>query len=438
MDRLYASRCGVYAADQRQDIARFLLSDRVVEAILRRIQGGFNVREEIDPDLFKQAKEMLDEAIGQSFDLGTEWGKEDLAFIAELRHNAEVFAAFKAHREQNDLAALLLDEEGKPRSFDAFRKATEPVIGQYNVNWLRTEYTAAIRNARTARRFRAYQKDADLFPNLRWLKSRAAEPRFSHRKYYNTIRRIDDPWWLTHYPGCVWNCQCDMEQTADPITHVGDTPAMPGQPSTKPGSEGEVRAPGLSQNPALSKSLFSQDHPYFPQSCRSCSFGKRIGNIVNSGKNCFQCRASETAIWDMRIAMSLNDAKKAVLEELTKSGLINTDIKHSSLEKRKFSLSRDVYDRFMAHVYTAEEAWILQTLPSNLSSLKNRMKSELGDNKDLLDPRQIRNIERKRERGVKYYNLYEYEYRGKTWIIGMEVSKIEKKWKEEPYFIKKK
>lgn len=92
----------------------------------------------------------------------------------------------------------------------------------------------------------------------------------------------------------------------------------------------------------------------------------------------------------------------------------------------------------MAHVYTAEEAWILQTLPSNLSSLKNRMKSELGDNKDLLDPRQIRNIERKRERGVKYYNLYEYEYRGKTWIIGMEVSKIEKKWKEEPYFIKKK
>ena len=263
MDRLYASRCGVCAADQRQDIARFLLSDRVLVAILRRIQGGFNVREEIDPDLFKQAKEMLDEAIGQSFDLRTEWGKEDLAFIAELRHNAEVFAAFKAHREQNDLAALLLDEEGKPRSFDVFRKAAEPVIGQYNVNWLRTEYTAAIRNARTARRFRAYQKDADLFPNLRWLKSRAAEPRFSHRQYYNTIRRIDDPWWLTHYPGCVWNCQCDMEQTADPITHVGDTPVMPGQPSTKPGSEGDVRAPGLSQNPALSKSLFSQDHPYF-------------------------------------------------------------------------------------------------------------------------------------------------------------------------------
>ena len=263
MDRLYASRCGVCAADQRQDIARFLLSDRVLEAILRRIQGGFNVREEIDHDLFRQAKEMLDEAIGQSFDLSTEWGKEDLAFIAELRHNAGVFAAFKAHREQNDIAALLLDEEGKPRSFDAFRKATEPVIGQYNVNWLRTEYTAAIRNARTARRFRAYQKDADLFPNLRWLKSRAAEPRFSHRKYYNTIRRIDDPWWLTHYPGCVWNCQCDMEQTADPITHVGNTPAMPGKPSTKPGSEGEVRAPGLSQNPALSKSLFSQDHPYF-------------------------------------------------------------------------------------------------------------------------------------------------------------------------------
>lgn len=263
MDRLYTSRCGVCAADQRQGIAHFLLADRVREAILRRIQGGFNVREEIDPDLFRQAKEMLDEAIGQSFDLRTDWGKEDLAFIDELRHNAEVFAAFKAHREQNDLAALLLDDERKPRSFDAFRKASEPVIGQYNVNWLQTEYMAAIRNARTARRFRAYQKDADLFPNLRWLKSRAAEPRRSHKLYYNTIRRIDDPWWSTHYPGCVWNCQCDIEQTTDPITHVGDTPAMPGKPSTRPGREGEVRAPGLSRNPAISKSLFSQDHPYF-------------------------------------------------------------------------------------------------------------------------------------------------------------------------------
>ena len=263
MDRLYASRCGVCAADQRQGIARFLLADRVREAILSRIHEGFNVREEIDPDLFRQTLETLDESVSQAFGLRTEWGKEDRAFIDELRHNNAVFAAFKAHREQNDLAALLLDNEGKPRSFDAFRKASEPVIGQYNVNWLQTEYTAAIRNARTARRFRAFQKDADLFPNLRWLKSRAAEPRFSHRQYYNTIRRIDDPWWSTHYPGCVWNCQCDIEQTTDPITHVGDTPAMPGKPSTRPGSEGEVRAPGLSQNPAISKSLFSQDHPYF-------------------------------------------------------------------------------------------------------------------------------------------------------------------------------
>lgn len=136
--------------------------------------------------------------------------------------------------------------------------------------------------------------------------------------------------------------------------------------------------------------------------------------------------------------MELDEAKKAVLEELTRSGSINTVVKSSSLDKRCFVLSKDVYNRFMAHVYTAEEAWILQTLPTNLRLLKNRRKSELGDNKDLLDPKQIRNIERKRLRGVKYYNIYEYEYMEKTWDIGMEVSKVGKKWKEEPYFIKKK
>lgn len=29
-------------------------------------------------------------------------------------------------------------------------KYTEPVIGEYNVNWLQTEYLAAIRSARSA------------------------------------------------------------------------------------------------------------------------------------------------------------------------------------------------------------------------------------------------------------------------------------------------
>lgn len=438
MNRVYEHETRLHEADQREDIAGFLLSDEIKETILRRIYSGSDGTTGIDPDLFRQMYDVLDNAIGKSFGVGVKWGEADREFLTELRHNTAVFAAFKAHREQNDIASMLIDEDGNRRSFDAFRKATEPIIGSYNVNWLRTEYNAAIRNARTARRWMTYVKDADLFPNLRWLPSRAAEPRYEHRLLWNTVRAITDPWWETTYPGCLWNCQCDVEQTTDPITHVGDTPVDPNGVPTNPSSPGKMRAPGLSRNPYYSRSLFSEDHPYVPQSCSSCRIGKTIGNLCNAGKDCFQCSEVERALWNMRISMKLEEAKKSVLDELTKSGLINADIRNSSLDKRRFSMSKDVYDRYMAHTRNSEEAWILLTLPSNLHRLRNRVKSELGENKNLLDPPQIRNIERKRERGVKYYNIYEYEYMGTVWFIGMEVSKIDKKWKEEPYFIKMK
>ena len=214
---------------------------------------------DIQRELYRQTLRLLNEAVDRVFTLVEE---ENRAFVEELKHNNAVFAAFKTHREQNDLAALLTDEAGQPRSFNAFRQATEPVIGEYNVNWLQTEYLAAIRSARTAERFRRYMQDKDLYPNLRWLPSRAVEPREVHRQYYYQVRSLDDPWWLTHYPGCLWRCQCDMENTKDAITHVGDNPVT--AEGVKVDDAGAA-SPGLDLNPAFTGSLFTPTHPYITE-----------------------------------------------------------------------------------------------------------------------------------------------------------------------------
>lgn len=260
MEQLYTCACPVCAKSEGED-GDIHLSEEELETILRQIyERDFDVETDIQRELYRQTLRLLNEAVDRVFTLVEE---ENRAFVEELKHNNAVFAAFKTHRQQNDLAEELLDESGTPRSFGDFRKATAPIIGQYNVNWLQTEYLAAIRSARTAERFRRYMQDKDLYPNLRWLPSRAVEPREVHRQYYYQVRSLDDPWWLTHYPGCLWRCQCDMENTKDAITHVGDNPVtLDGTPT---GDDAEAVSPGLDRNPAFTGSLFTPTHPYITE-----------------------------------------------------------------------------------------------------------------------------------------------------------------------------
>ena len=259
MEQLYTCACPVCAKSEGED-GDIHLSEEELETILRQIyERDFDVETDIQRELYRQTLRLLNEAVDRVFTLVEE---ENRAFVEELKHNNAVFAAFKTHRQQNDLAEELLDESGTPRSFGDFRKATAPIIGQYNVNWLQTEYLAAIRSARTAERFRRYMQDKDLYPNLRWLPSRAVEPREVHRQYYYQVRSLDDPWWLTHYPGCLWRCQCDMENTKDAITHVGDNPVT--AEGVKVDDAGAA-SPGLDRNPAFTGSLFTPTHPYITE-----------------------------------------------------------------------------------------------------------------------------------------------------------------------------
>lgn len=95
----------------------------------------------------------------------------------------------------------------------------------------RTERNTAIARARTAVQFERFNQPDELrlFPNLRWLPSRSAEPRPTHMQFYNRVWAKDDPFWNSNCPGTEWNCKCDLEQTNDPPTENANihTPAPP-------------------------------------------------------------------------------------------------------------------------------------------------------------------------------------------------------------------
>lgn len=210
-----------------------------------------DVKTEIEPNLFKISFDSQNKAVDTGF-VDVKFGEPDFDFINELKYNNGVFAAFRTHRQQNDLAKQLLDDKGNLKSFDQFKQDTQPILGEYNKNWLQTEYDTAVIRARMAAKFKKFQQTADVLPNLKWLPTTSPDPRESHEKFYYIVRPLNDPFWNDHFPGNEWNCKCGITSTDEAVTDLPEGYQSFDDPPA-----------GLDQNPAFTGQIYSFSHPYF-------------------------------------------------------------------------------------------------------------------------------------------------------------------------------
>ena len=234
----------------------FPLLQQVRERILKRFRSEeFNYRKDIDPDLFGHTFETLDKGLRDTFGEPA-WGTPDRDFLEYASRNVAIFSGFKTLQQQKELHNLLFDKNGNMKSFDQFRKDTANVLDKYNQNWLRTEYNTLVARARFASDWKRFEKNKDLYPNLKWLPSSSIEKRDSHKLFYNRVWPIDDPFWNTNYPGNLWNCKCGIKSTSE-----GAAPAKKHDHS-KP-------SPGLDKNPGKTGEMFTEKHPYISGATKS-------------------------------------------------------------------------------------------------------------------------------------------------------------------------
>ena len=234
----------------------FPLLEKVRERILKRISSEeFNYRKDIDPDLFGHTFETLDKGLRDTF--GTPaWGTPDRDFLEYASKNLAIFSGFKTLQQQKELHNLLFDKNGKMKSFDQFRRDTVKVLDKYNQNWLRTEYNTLVARARFASDWKKFEKNKDLYPNLKWLPSSSIDKRDGHKLFYNRVWPIDDPFWNTNYPGNLWNCKCGIKSTSE-----GAAP-FKNHNHSKP-------SPGLEENPGKTGKMFTDSHPYIKDATKS-------------------------------------------------------------------------------------------------------------------------------------------------------------------------
>jgi hypothetical protein len=237
--------------------------EELIQNALADIYAGITPADGIDPSLWQITFSQLNDAVDQAFGL-VDLGHVDYDFVQELKHNNAVFAAFKSHHQTRELVQELTDADGALKSFSKFRKDTEEIIGKYNRQWLNTEHTTAVRKARMAANLKKYQKDLDLYPNLRYVPSRAANPRDGHKPYYNTVLPFNHSWWFTHTPPLAWNCLCGIENTDEEVTEI---------------PTGDIAVdPGLDNNPLKTGKLIGDNHPYVAKADRKTR--RKVKNFV--------------------------------------------------------------------------------------------------------------------------------------------------------------
>lgn len=389
----------------------------------RIYKGDLDTSQDLDRDFYQAVASVMHEAVDKGLkEAGAHApSSPDDYFHHQLTHSSDVFAAFKVHRAQADIAAQLLDDDGHLRPFREFQQRVLPITSHQCGRWLRTEYDTAVIRAQRAAEWQQFLEEADVLPNLEWMPSTSANPGADHQVFWGTILPISDPFWSEHRPGDRWNCKCSLQATD-------------AKPTPRPRGFSEIAnapQPGLDTNPGTDGAVFSPSHPYFPSSCSQCPFKASEATVPsgspagfsNAVKDCMHCAYAAAActracapapqpFLDYR--HQIQDSLQAATSHTTFSNLDS-----GTLFQNKKSLAR-----LMAHCYNCLECDAASYIWQNPDQLHFVSHEELGQGKDLSDPKDQKNIENKRKRGVVAYNRYSYRFNGTTWVLKTEVMRF--------------
>ncbi|WP_281683412.1 phage minor head protein [Zunongwangia profunda] len=141
----------------------------------------------------------------------------DPELAARLKYNIAEFSAFKETSFKKQLEGLLT-KNGKIQPWSTFKKEALKVSGDYNVRWLKTEYHQTVATANMAGKWKDFEANKDLYPNLKYVTAGDNRVREEHRQWDGLVLPINHPWWATHFPPQDWGCRCGAVQTDEEVS----------------------------------------------------------------------------------------------------------------------------------------------------------------------------------------------------------------------------
>ena len=343
--------------------------------------------------------------------------------VRHLLRNVYQFSVAKNYSQLKALIEAMVASGGEISSFTEFRDAARKIDERYNITYLRTEYDTAISSAQMAAHWARFgEGNGD--PMLRYVTAGDERVRASHAALNGLQRPMSDPIWDMIYPPNGWHCRCTVVEV-----------------NGKPTPNGGLRLPDdvpplFRTNLAKTGMLFPKGHPYF----------KILNELKESERKELLEYANDRYI-DVGIKGLDDRAAKRKLcllirEVISDEIKYNTQISLPKSEEREDIPLKVTPFSIKTVVNSDNHSWGKESKKAFLNAMRNVNEwkylhsKRLGYGKDINNPKDKSNIERKKARGVQSYNYYLYEWNSKEWLIGCEV--IEDKDKEryeQTYFI---
>ncbi|MBR3831737.1 MAG: minor capsid protein [Muribaculaceae bacterium] len=334
-----------------------------------------------------------------------------------LQRSDYIFSGLKTFHELNEAFPSLLDENGDRKSFERFLNDVQKINKTYNQSYLRAEYNFASASAEMAARWEQFMEDGDRY-YLQYRTAADSKVRPEHAALHGVTLPIDDPFWEQFYPPNGWNCRCSVSQVRKskfPATPHNEAMAL-GEVATQRDTRQMFRF-----NPGKEQKTFPNYNPYSISRCRNCDISKsnlKLGrSFVPDNLFCSACQYIRTC-YEQKYKEEFFLYRKAVIKEAN-----NWSKNFGNLESGSLYQTRKSFKRGISHARNIEEVEMFVEINSLISKLKYIRTSPLGENKDMSNPKDIANIQKKIKRGVSKYNVYELNYNNNIWIIKTEVYK---------------
>lgn len=209
-------------------------------------------------------------------DVTTGYGP-DIGMLTQMELNTFRFSASKSWEMAKELNGLLPDSP----TFGEFKKKAAPILGQYNVNYLKTEYDTAYATAQNNARYYELLRLKDTYKSWRYMTVGDNRVRPAHRALHGRVFKANDPAFDAIYPPNGWGCRCYVEAVNDePNTTYDDAvQLLQEEPATPDKSTWDVMVEGgWNKNRAKRAEIYSSNQMYAKEF--DASFGVKDNALI--------------------------------------------------------------------------------------------------------------------------------------------------------------